>query len=145
MRIADSELLLTVYNEVVVLAGLAYLVVFPDRVDEECFHHLLLVYLDRIDGVHQVGVVHHHLGWFLWEPLPGRVNHVDKSRISKILDVVHYRSSAGVDLFGKLAHVGSLGTFYSELIEEPLDLGEIFQFDLLDEEDVNLGRHVHCL
>jgi len=76
-------------------------VVLPKHIDEECLHHLLLVYLDRIDGVHQVGVVHHHLGWFLWELLPVRVNHVDESRISKILDVVLFRIPAGVDVFGK--------------------------------------------
>lgn len=37
------------------------------------------------------------------------------------------------------------GRFFGNLVEELLDLGEILQLYLLDEQDVNLGHHVHRL
>ena len=50
LGVADSELPVAVYRVEVILTSLVHLVVFPERVDEERFHHLLCIYLDRQAG-----------------------------------------------------------------------------------------------
>ena len=58
--VAYPEPQFVVNSVVVVLRGLVHLVVFPHGVDKECFHHILLFHGNGVDGIHQVGVVHHH-------------------------------------------------------------------------------------
>jgi hypothetical protein len=48
-------------------------------------------------------------------------------------------------LFGKLTDIRSLGTSFCQLIEQLLDPGEIFQFYLLNQQDIHLSHHVHRL
>ena len=141
----DDEPETTVYLVGGVVARLVHLVVLPKGIDEEGLHHVLLLHLARIDGVHQVGVVKHHLGRLLRERLPQWVDHVDQAGVGQVFDVVHHRGTARVDVDGQLAHVGRLGPIYGHLVEQPLDAGEVFQLYLLDEKDVYLGHHVHRL
>ena len=97
MSITDTELGRSIYHIEMVFSALVYFVIFPHGIDEECLHDFLLVYLQREDGIHQVGIVKHDLGWFLWEELTIRINHVDESCICQILDIVHHRGAAGVN------------------------------------------------
>ena len=68
--ITDSEFSVAIHCIIVVFAALVNFVVFPKLIDEECFHHFLLVNLYRIDRVHQVSIMHHHLRWFLRKSCP---------------------------------------------------------------------------
>ena len=123
-----------------------HLVVFPQRVDEEGLHGILLVDADRIDGVHQVGVVKHDLRRLLGEVLTCRVDEVQQTGIGEVLDIVHHRGATGLYVLSELAHVRRLtGTTLGNLVEELLDLREILELYLLDEQDVNLCHHVHGL
>lgn len=117
--------------------------VFPHGVDKECFHHFLFVYLQGEDGVHQIRIVQHHLGWLFGELLIVWINHVDESCVCEILDVVHHRGTAGLYAFSQLTDVGRLGSLYSQLVEESLYLSEVLQFYLFDEQNVHLGHHIH--
>ena len=72
-----------------------------------------------------------------------RINDVYEAGIGQILDIVHDGGPAGLYLVGKIADVGGLGAFYSQQIEKFLYLGEIFEFYLLDEENIHFGHHVH--
>ena len=110
-----------------------HLMVFPHGVDKECFHHFLFVYLQGEDGVHQIRIVQHHLGWLFGELLIVWINHVDESCVCEILDVVHHRGTAGLYPFSQLTDVGRLGSPYSQLVEESLYLSEVLQFYLFDE------------
>ena len=146
LRVDNAELQFLVDEIVVVSATGVHLVVFPQRIDEEGLHSLLLVHLDGVDGVHQVGVVEHDLRGLLGEVFIDRIDEVRQSGVGEVFDVVHHRGAAGLDVVGELAHVGRLRrTVLGNHIEELLDLREIFQFDLLDEQDVHLGHHVHRL
>ena len=80
--------------------------------------------------------MHHHLRWFLRKILPLWIDHVDESGISQILNVVHHGCPTCIDAFGQLAHIGSLGAFDSQLVEQAFYFWQILQFYLLDEEDV---------
>ena len=109
-----------------------------------------LVEVDRlhavgIDGMHQIGVVHHDASGLLGEVLVGVVHHVDEPRIGKVLDIVHDGGSGGLDVCSQLADVGRRGAVYGKHVEELLELGQVFEFDLLDEQDVDLDHHVHGL
>ena len=120
--------------------------VFPQRIDKEGLHGLLPVHLDGVDGVHQVGVVEHDLRGLLGEVFIDGIDEVRQSGVGEVLDVVHHRGAAGLDVVGELAHVGCFRrTVLGNHIEELLDLREILQFNLLDEQDVHLGHHVHRL
>ena len=93
-----------------VLACLMHLMVLPKRVDKECLHHLLRACHNGIDGIEQVGIVHHYLGGLLWEFIARIVDHIYQSGIGEILDVIHHRGSAGRDVVCQIAYVWSLGT-----------------------------------
>ena len=127
------------------MARLVHLVVLPERVHQECLHHILLVHLARVDGVHQVGVVQHHFRRLLGERLALGVDDVDQSGVSQILDVVHHGGAARLYVYGQLTHIGCLGAIDGQFVEQALDFGEVFQLYLLDEQYVNLGHHVHRL
>ena len=103
--IANAKLPFPVYDVELVLATLANQVVFPQCVDEKRFHGNLFVGHYGIDGVHQVGVVHHYLRWFLWKIIANKIHHVDKSRIGQVLNVVHHRCPACFYVLCKLADV----------------------------------------
>jgi len=143
--IADLEADVAVDEEDGVVDLLVDFVVFPERVDEECLHRQLPLYMDGINGIEEVGVVEHHLRRLLGEVLALGIDHVDEARICQILDVVHHGSPTRLDIGSQLTDIGSLGTALGQLVEELLDLGQILQFDLLDEQDVDLGHHVHRL
>ena len=119
--------------------------VFPQRVNKERLHLRLHVVGDGVYRLVDVGVVQHHLGRLLGEALTDGVYHVDKARIGKVLDVVHHRGAARLYLLCQVAHVGSVGTCHGEEVEELLNLGEVLQLYLLDEQDIDLGHHVHRL
>ena len=55
--------------------------------------NILFFDLYRINGVHQVGVVHHQFGRFLGKFLSLGINHIDKTRICQILNVIHHRGT----------------------------------------------------
>ena len=99
--------------------------------------------MDRIDSVEQVGVVKHNLGGFLGEIFANGINHVQQTSISEILDIVHDRCPRSLDILRQLRHIRCLRTFLSQLIEELLYLCQVFQFYLLDEQDIYLGHHIH--
>ena len=67
-----------------VLVAFVYLVVFPQGIDEERVQDVLLFHLDRIDGIHQVGVVHHDHGRFFRKFLSVGVDHIDKTRVGQV-------------------------------------------------------------
>ena len=128
-----------------VVARLVHLVVLPHGVDEEGFHHILTLHTTGIDGIHQIGIVEHHLARFLGETLAERVDHVDQTGVGQILDVVHHRGATRRDVYGQLADIGCLGAINGQVIKKTLDLGEVFQLYLLDEQNVDLCHHVHGL
>ena len=97
----------------------------------------------RIDGIHQVGIVHHYLRGLFREILSYGVDDVYKPCVGKIFYVVHYRCPAGVHLLGQLADVGSFWTIHGNKIEQLLYLCEILQLYLFYEEDIHLNHHVH--
>ena len=121
----------------------AHVVVGPEGVLKERLSHVDVFHAVGVDGVHEVAVVHHDACRFFWESLVGSVDDVDEPCVGEVLDVVHDGGPAGVYLDGKLADVGCRGPFYSEEIEQLLELGQILQLDLLDEEDVHFEHHVH--
>ena len=146
LRVDDAELQLLVDEVVVVSAPGVHLVVFPKRVDEEGLHRLLLLHLDGVDGVHEVGVVEHDLRGLLGEVLADGIDEVCQAGVGQVLDVVHDGGTAGLDVVGELAHVGCLRrTVLGNHVEELLNLREVFELDLLDEQDVYLSHHVHRL
>ena len=59
--ITDAELQFSVYQEVGLTSTLVHLVVLPKRVYEEGLHSCLLLYVNGVDGIQEVGVVEHHL------------------------------------------------------------------------------------
>ena len=143
--IADAKTQMVVDEIAVVLVALVDEMILPQRVDEEGLHDFLRAAGDGIDGVHQVGIVHHHLRRFLGKLLSGIVDEVDQSGVGKVFDIVHHCGAAGVDLVGEFTDIGCLRPIEGQKIEELLDLGEVFQFYLLDEQDVHFRHHVHGL
>ena len=121
MSITDTELRGSIYHIEMILASLVHFMILPHGIDEESLHDFLLVYLQWEDGIHQVGIVKHDLGWFLWEELTIRINHVDESCICQILDVVHHRSSTCLNAISQLTDIRSFSTFYCQLIEQSFD------------------------
>ena len=119
--------------------------ILPQRVDKECLHCVLFVSLDRVDGIHQVRVVQHHLSGLLGKYLSWRIDDVDEACVSEILDIVHHSGATRANLLCQFADVWSLWTFERQHVEELLYLGEVFQFNLLDEQYVYLSHHVHRL
>ena len=69
-----------------------------------------------VDGVHQIGVVHHYLRRLFGEFLSFRVHHVDKSCICQILDVIHHRGSGCLYVVGQLAYVGRFRSVHGQQI-----------------------------
>lgn len=122
-----------------------HFVVFPQRIDKERLHHLLSARHDGIYGIQEIGIVHHYLGGFLRKFVTRVVNHIYESCIGQILYIVHHRSPAGRDVVCQIAYIGCFRHVQSQQIEQLLDLGEIFQLNLLDEQDVHLGHHIHRL
>ena len=145
MGIANSEVLLAVYDVEVVFVGLIYDMVLPQRVHEECLHQFLVIDGDGVDGIHKIAIVHHHLGRLLGEFFSYRIDDIDKTRIGQILDIVHHRGTAGLYFISQIADIGRLGTFDSQEIKQLLDFVKILQLYLLDKEDVDLGHHIHGL
>ena len=141
--IANPEPQLVVDDVFAAMVALVDQMVLPHRVDEEGLHHVVLRRLYGIDGVHQVGVVQHHLGRLFREVLASGVDDVEQSGIGQILDVVHGRGATCPDVAGELRDVGRLVGIDSQEVEQLLDLCQIFQLYLLDEQDVHLGHHVH--
>lgn len=118
-------------------------VVTPQGVGKESLHDGLLRNLWRVDGIEQVGIVEEHGGRLLGETLVFFVDEVDQTGFFEILQIVHHRGARSTDFFGKTAHVGSRGVAHSKEIEQFLDALEIFEFDLLDEEDVDFDHRIH--
>jgi len=143
--VADFELALVVDDIGLWLGTLVDEMVFPHGVDEESLHQLLAVHLDGIDGIHEIGVVHHDAGRLLGKFHVGVVHDVEQACVGEVFDIVHHRGAAGIDLLSQLADVGCLESLYGEEIEKLLNLGEVFELYLLDEEDVDLYHHVHGL
>ena len=65
--ITDAELEFSVDQIEGVVSALIDFMVFPHRVDEERLHSRLLLYVNGVDGIEQVGVVEHHLRRLLGE------------------------------------------------------------------------------
>ena len=102
------ELAFLVDEEAAIARTSIYLMIFPHRVDKERLHCLLLIHLDRVDGVHQVGVVEHDLGGLLGEILSDGIDEIQQAGIGQILDIVHHGGATGLDILSQLAHVGRL-------------------------------------
>ena len=105
-----------VHHERNVLVAFVHFVVFPHCVYKERFQHILLFHLYGVDGVHQIGVVHHYLRRLFGEFLSFRVHHVDKSCICQILDVIHHRGSGCLYVVGQLAYVGRFRSVHGQQI-----------------------------
>ena len=140
------ELAFLVDEETAIARACIHFMILPHRIDKERLHCLLLIHLDRVDGVHQVGVVEHDLGGLFGEVLSGGVDKIQQSGVREVLDVVHHRGATRFDILCQFADVRGLGgSLFSNLIKEFLDFREVFQFDLFDEQNVDLGHHVHRL
>ena len=144
-RVAHSEFQTAVDDVLSFLSAVVDRVVFPEGVDEECLHDVLPVTLYGVDGVHEVGVVHHDLRRLLGKLFADGVEDVDEACVGKILDVVHDRCAACLYLLCQIAYVRCLRSSCGEEVEQLLYLGEIFQLYLLYEQNVDLGHHVHGL
>ena len=105
MGIADAELTRAVDEIGLWFAALTDDMVFPHRVDEKGLHDRLLVDGNGIDGVHQVGVVHHNRRRLLGEFFAVGVNHIQQACVGKILRIVHHRCTAGVNLMRQLTDI----------------------------------------
>ena len=142
---ADAELFLSVNKERHSLFAFAQLVVFPQVIEEEGLQHVLLLDFYGIDAVQQAGVVHHHTGRLLGKLLALGVNHVDKAGVGQVFDVVHHRGARRLYVNCQLADVGRHRAVYRQQIKQLLYLGQIFQLNLLQQQDVHLNHHVHGL
>ncbi len=118
-------------------------VVAPERIDEVGLHDILLGDGRRVDGVDEIRVVEQYGGGFLGEALVFLINKVDESGFFEILEIVHHRGARSADLFGESTHVGRGVLADGKQIEELLDALEVFELDLLDEQDVDFDHGVH--
>ena len=117
----------------------------PQRVLEERLKDINLLHAVGVDGVHEVGVVHHDARGLLRERVARVVDDVDQPCVREIFDVVHHRGAARLDVYGQLAHVGRRGAVHGQQVEQLLQLGQVLQLDLLDEKNVHLNHHIHRL
>ena len=123
----------------------ADIMVGPEGVLEERLIDIYLFHAVGVDGVHQAAVVHHDTRRLLRERLTRGVDDVDETGVREVLDVVHHRSTGGLNLVSQLADIGRRRTLNGDEIEQFLELGQVFQFYLLDEQDIHLQHHVHGL
>ena len=128
---AYSEMQLSIHQERGALFPLVQFVVFPQVVQEESLQHILLLHFDGIDAVHQAGVVHHDACRLLGKLVTLGIDHVDESCIGQILDVVHDGGTRRLYVMSQLADIGRNGAINGQQVEEFLDFGEVFQFNLL--------------
>ena len=119
--------------------------VLPQGIHEERFHNLLPPVLYGIYGIHQVGVVHYHLGGFLGKLLPYGIYDIDESCIGQILYVVHHGGTAGLYFLREVAYVRGFRALHGQQVEEFFYFSEILQFYLFDKQYVYLRHHVHRL
>ena len=103
----------------------------------------MLAGLNRVDGIHQVGVVHHDFARLLRKLFADGINDVDEPGVRQILDVIHHRCTAGFYFVRQIADVGDFRTVDGQQIKQLLDLCQVFQLYLFDEQDVHFGHHVH--
>ena len=136
---------MSVDNIIVVMSVLVHLMILPQRIHEECLHSRLLLHMNGVDGIQQIGVVEHHLRRLLGEVLAHRIDHVQQAGISQILDVIHDCSTRCLDILCQLADIGCLRTAVCQLLEQLLNLRQVFQLNLFNEQDVYLGHHIHGL
>ena len=141
--IADVNLDIAVDAVESVSAPLVDGVVAPEGVDEIGLHDVLLGDGRRVDGVDEIRVVKENRRGFLGETLVFLVNEVDESSFFEILEIVHHGGARSADLFGESTHVGRGVLADGEQIEELLDALEVFELDLLDEQDVDFDHGVH--
>ena len=141
----NLEFQLLVHQEGAEIAMLVHLMVFPERVAEECLQHIVLVETAGIEAVHQVGVVEQHTSWLLGKFVAFAINHVDQPSFFQVLDVVHHCGAAHAQFLCQLAHIGHTAATGGEHVEKLLDFCQIFQFNLLHQQDVHLNHHVHVL
>ena len=141
----NLELHLLINEEGAEVAMLVHLMIFPKRVAEECLQHIMLVETAWIETVHQVGIVEQHTGWLLGELVTFAINHVDQTSLFQIFDVMHHGSAAHAEFLCQLADIGNTAAARSEHIEKLLDFCQIFEFNLLHEQDIDLNHHVHVL
>lgn len=141
--IADVDFDIAVDAVESVPASLVDGVVSPEGVDEIGLHDVLLGDGRRVDGVDEIRIVEENRRGFLGEAFVFFVNKVDESGFFEILEVVHHRCTRSADLFGESTHVGRGVLADGEQIEELLDALEVFELDLLDEQDVDFDHGVH--
>ena len=118
-------------------------VVTPEGIDKETLHDGLLGNLWGVDRIEQIGIVEEDRCGLLGEVFSFFIDKIDQTCFFKILEIVHHRGARCADFFGKAADVGSGGVVHSEEVEQFLDALEIFEFDLLDEQDVDFDHCVH--
>ena len=75
--VADTELQMIVNNIEIISPTLIDFMIFPKRIDKESLHSILLLNLNGIDGIHQVGVMKHDFGWFLRKLLSNRIYYIN--------------------------------------------------------------------
>ena len=68
----------------------SHVVVSPQRILEERLIDVDLLHAVGVDGVHEVGVVHHEARGFLRELLARAVDEIDQTGIGEVFDVVHH-------------------------------------------------------
>ena len=141
--IANSYLAIVVYNIILWFTAFVHKMIFPKRIYKKRFHDILLINSYRIDGVHKVRILHHQFGRLFRKVHSWRVNHIQQARIGKIFYIIHYRGTAGINKMCQLTDVWSLRSIYSEKVEKFLNFCQIFQFNLLNEENVYLSHHIH--
>ncbi len=139
----DSEFVKLVDEEGTKVSDLVHTMVFPDGVAEEGFLHIVLIKPLGIEAVHQVGIVEKHTRWLLWEVVAASIDHVHKTSIHQILNVVHHRGSTHAQLLSQLTHVWHCAATHGEQVEQLLDFRQIFQLDLLHQQNIHLNHHVH--
>ena len=122
-----------------------HIVVSPKSILEEGLVNINLLHTVGIDGIHEIAVVHHDASGLLREGVVGMVDSIDETRVGEVFDIIHDGGARGLDVLCKLADIGRRGTLDSEHIKQLLELGQVFEFYLLDEEDVDLDHHVHGL
>ena len=119
------------------------LMVGAERLLEETFYQSLVITEARKDGEQQVCVVQGDACRLLALLFALAVDHVYESCVGQELEVVHYGGAAGLYVGSQLTHVGSHVALGGQHVDEFLQLVQVFQFNLLDEQDVHFHHHVH--
>ena len=97
--ITDAESVLSVYDVITGLAADVHFVVFLQGSDKECLHYVLLTECHWIYDILQVCVMQHHPCRLLRKLFAYRINDVNQTCLSEVLDVVHNGCTACAYVF----------------------------------------------